>query len=817
MMRTLQIFRITVCVCMASLMTEAYSATAFRYVKSGGSGTKTGADWANASDNIQGMIDEVSTGGGGEVWIAGGTYIISTTLKMKEGVNVRGGFAGSETSIEGRQKNSLSPWDFTNATVLNANYSGDLRTRVLEQPNSFTVETVYDGLTITGGGGYYDNSNNNYGCGAYIRGNGKLCNSIVKDNLYIAGNAAGCCGGGVYNYGGIILDCLVTGNKLSTQAYNPVQTIEGGGIYNTNGGIVDGCTVTNNEIRNENTAGGSNLYGGGIYNANGIIRLCRNVSGNKVSASNANTNTYGGGIACAGVYSKCVSETYCPLNIVTDCIVENNEVSNAGEGGGIYKGRVSRCIIQGNKAGKGGGLSYSIADNCLIRKNTANDVGGGVYSGATYSDSDRPGEIINCTVVQNKATNGQGGGTAGCGEIYYNRVTAVNCIIWDNTAKATFGTNDAQCLYTTLSHSAIQYTVTPGYPSNIILCMSNEDSESDTYLAPRFVKPVGSAGEELDFRLQPGSPCIGMGDINVLKQYEVKYDTNVMNLDLSWFPRCYGRRMDAGAYELKKDWIIDVIGCMDRNAKSYNPMATINNEEACVYELVNNKLCGCDDPAALNYNPAVTDYDGSCVYAPEESTFNNGTGDEETTGVVGTNPLENCELDIPSLITLAYIAGVDVSAEDVATVEWVIKQMNGDEIKYWVDYIINADESGLFLFYLSIICKEGLKSTAGADITAYTFSDTYYLDLGSGISRVKGEPGKLTVYPNPVKDLLQIVGCGVGDKIEMADILGRNVILPPATYQNESATIDVSALPAGIYVVKTIGAGKVESATIVKK
>ena len=788
-MKTKKMFRmiaLIACMAIANLLPEAQAAT--RYVKLDGAATKTGVDWANASGNIQAMIDEVFEADGGEVWIAGGTYKLAATLQMKEGVNIYGGFAGDETSIDDRQiiEDGYS-WDFAHATVLD----GQNARRVLYQPVAFTVETVFDGLTITKGNSYHSNDASS-GSGAYIRTNGKLSNSIVIKNEYdgypyVSYGAV--FGGGVYNYGGTVSHCLVTENKISSDAYHFALEIQGGGIFNNGGGIIEDCHVTDNVAENGSTSasGGSDVSGGGIYNGNGTIKRCRDVSGNKVIARSANTRAYGGGIACS-------STTY---SIVTDCIIENNQIMyDRGEGGGVYRGFVTRSIIQGNIAGKGGGLCKSIATNCLMIGNKAtaatNGDGGGAFSG----------ETINCTVVRNSASNGKGG--AICGESQTNRAIATNCIAWGNSSKNTIG--DGQCFDTNLTYSAAENLLhCPDFPpshwcNNYNIPLESGNTEGwGTYLAPLFVDPGTNDFRTSSYRLQPESPCIGMGDISVYKQYN-------MDSDLSWFPRFYGRRIDMGAYELQKTWIIDVIGCMDPTALNYHPMATMHSD-ACIYELEpEEELCGCDDPAALNYNPLVTKYDASCLYADEKNTYIEPE-EEETLGTVGTNPLEDCQLDAELIISLAKIMGVTISDEERVIVEWVVEQWNDGNLNsytYLVDYFLdNFDESGAYLFYLSIICNSGILR-AGNDVTGYTVSATGYVNLNTGIRTPQSESNRMTIYPNPVKEQLEIRNyqLGIEDKIEIIDLSGRKVQVLAASFQNGTASIDVSALPAGIYVLK---------------
>jgi len=148
-------------------MTFAGQAATIRYVKLNGTGD--GSSWANAAGNIQTVVN--ASVSGDQVWIASGTYPLTATLTMKEGVNVYGGFLGNETDINNRHKSDLNnngiiePWEFTNATILD----GQNARRVLYQADAFDMGTTWDGITITRG-------SCPYGAGAYIRANGKLNN-----------------------------------------------------------------------------------------------------------------------------------------------------------------------------------------------------------------------------------------------------------------------------------------------------------------------------------------------------------------------------------------------------------------------------------------------------------------------------------------------------------------------------------------------------------------------------------------------------------------------------------------------------------------
>lgn len=84
-----------------------------RYVKANGTGD--GSSWANASGDLQKMIDELAVADApGEVWVAAGEYRPTTQIiegaqyaasfRMRDGINVYGGFAGTETSKADRTK-----------------------------------------------------------------------------------------------------------------------------------------------------------------------------------------------------------------------------------------------------------------------------------------------------------------------------------------------------------------------------------------------------------------------------------------------------------------------------------------------------------------------------------------------------------------------------------------------------------------------------------------------------------------------------------------------------------------------------------------
>ena len=257
-------------------------ASRIRYVTPDGKGD--GTSWGDASGDLQKMIDELADNNSqhqpGEVWVAAGTYTpqsqlvsgtaYSASFRMRDGISVYGGFAGTESSKLERVKKDAStmPWDFKNETVLEAAYydhtdlawtgskwtlSSDSRHVVWFAPMSgepaFTTVTTLDGFTIQGGyaqgGTGQDNFLTDRGAGVYMDGsNAYLSNCIVREN-YATGN-----GGGVY---------LKDGRVQTSLIYNNNAAADGGAVYVENRGLVHRSMLTNN----------SALNGAGVYLYNG--------------------------------------------------------------------------------------------------------------------------------------------------------------------------------------------------------------------------------------------------------------------------------------------------------------------------------------------------------------------------------------------------------------------------------------------------------------------------------------------------------------------------------------------------------------------
>ena len=264
------------------------------YVDEGAPDGGNGTSWAEAFNDIkEAMFVAIS---GDMVWVKAGTYgnpdaLSTPVLTMKEGVEVYGGFDGTESSLSERG----DPSDPANWTILDGEGSS-------EHVVLGASYAILDGFRITGGysdpldalsgGGIFNNyvndtvlSNLYIYYNMAVRGGGisNETSSVSIENVYFAHNyAIGTSpnprGGAVYNYysspeinncifyhnmsyfgGGGIVNSYYSSPTISNSVFDYNFAYGGGGI----GNIYHSSPEINNNIFVTNHA----LAGGGIFNA----------------------------------------------------------------------------------------------------------------------------------------------------------------------------------------------------------------------------------------------------------------------------------------------------------------------------------------------------------------------------------------------------------------------------------------------------------------------------------------------------------------------------------------------------------------------
>lgn len=373
-----------------------------RYVKPTATGTGDGSSWENASADLQKMIDELADNNSqnqtGEVWVAAGIYTpqsqlisgtgYSASFRMRDGISVYGGFAGTEKSKFDRQKGTM-PWDFTKETILQAAYydhndfswtnnkwtlTSDSRHVVWFAPMpgeyAFTNVTTLDGVTIQGGyaqgGTGLDDFKTDRGGGVYMDGaNAYLSNCIVKEN-YATDN-----GGGVY---------LKNGRVQTSLIYNNNADADGGAVYVENRGLVHRSMLANN----------SALNGAGVYLHNGTGK---DETGNdhpeylilSTCVVSNNTMTGNGAVYCdkGGVMMQ---------NTITNnnCVTATDATDpNASQTGGIYIDEyalVVNSVLWNNQMGVSNGTNIPMyarnpsADKVKFLNNAISGVNNAIWN-----------------------------------------------------------------------------------------------------------------------------------------------------------------------------------------------------------------------------------------------------------------------------------------------------------------------------------------------------------------------------------------------------------------------------------------------------
>ena len=104
---------------------------------------------------------------------------------------------------------------------------------------------------------------------------------------------------------------------------------------------------------------------------------------------------------------------------------------------------------------------------------------------------------------------------------------------------------------------------------------------------------------------------------------------------------------------------------------------------------------------------------------------------------------------------------------------------------YRNDSLLVFDQAGNPLY------KEALRNMRRID---FTETD----NPGTDVSAVENQKAKLSVYPNPTQGLLQVQHAE-GDFVRVYDLQGKQLFA--TALHNGIATIDVSALPAGTYLL----------------
>ena len=333
------------------------------YVKHDAGGANNGTSWNDAFTTLQSAL--AAARGGNQLWIAQGTNNSSGTLQMKSGVDMYGGFNGTETALEQRD------WQ-NNVTTID----GQSAARVLNGASA-----VLDGFTITGGSGENGGALYNDSCSPVIR------NCIFNAN-------SGVNGGAIYSVASptTIHNCSFTSNQGSS----------GGAIYQSGATLdISSCNFNLNQA----------TRGGGVYSTGSCQLQLVNCNFTTNKAISQSTNGQGQGGAIASYSGSCT---------VTKCTFTGNYgQGDSGYGGAIYNSgtlTLAYCLFSknygnGSLNSRGGAIYNSkqaMITNCTFSKNwISNGINGSSYGGAFYNTYDTSNATIkNCIFWNNTGIHG---------------------------------------------------------------------------------------------------------------------------------------------------------------------------------------------------------------------------------------------------------------------------------------------------------------------------------------------------------------------------------------------------------------------------
>lgn len=554
------------------------TAQTIRYVRQDGTGN--GTSWANASGNLQAIIN--ASAANDEIWVATGVYkpvkLISAptdqddypndrrcTFTLKGDLKLYGGFPGLGNP-------TMDDRDFIlNPTIL----SGDIGVENEITDNCFHVlfypainNTILDGFTITsgvsngvegfqnmesyvpylsinivnyrGGGIYIHNGDNhqfsncrfvnnrsNYeGGGIYIQSGGNHQFTVTK----FENNKGGGYGGAIYaNQSTInVAQCEFKNNETVLQSGGtyPMPTPDyyasGGAISIKNGNLnaINNLFIENKAKIQNNT---TNAQGGALHLLNGN----HTISGNTFSKNEATYLPTGVQVCLGGAIYFVEGTSALTNNVFTENL-------SHGTGGAVYFGGGQHHLnanrfTQNLSVGNGAAISCSsttiTSTNNIFNLNASQSKGGAVFSAYTGGTN----RFVNNTFYSNVSNQAFGGGAM----YFENRIDHVlNNIFYQNKVINSTTNPGADIAFANSNGS----TFLNNFYQTSSSSSGNLGYEYDT---PNMADPTNGI-----FMLLSNSPCINMGSNN-------HYLSTYSPTDFSGNLRIFNKIIDMGAHEYR--------------------------------------------------------------------------------------------------------------------------------------------------------------------------------------------------------------------------------------------------------------------------
>ena len=479
------------------------------YVKQNGTGD--GSSWANASGDLQQMMDKQFPGK--SVWVAAGMYSASAPyFRLRDKVKVYGGFPATGNPTFNDRNAEANPTILTSSTtIIIGNFYPD--------DKKLSSETLLDGFVITKNanspvnmlGVFESNSEASYSnvtfrelsYGAVKIWNGT--NTSYTDCKFLDNISLH------HDYPTVFMhmgahasfeNCDFTGNKAFT----------GSAVYLKNNSFarMDSCLFSTNN--NNYISGAGKVVA--LENSSATIT-------NSTFEANGDNSHEGAVLTVSGYVDPYVAEWTHAVNVIVDrCSFTNN--LNRGllySGRSTDKASISNSLFYRNQGGSGGAISKALdgdfyINNCTITENYAsNQVAGGIYIGEGSGNN----YIRNSIIYNNSAIYS-----------YTPEVWAYAPVRFQNTLIRTSGGST---------------NWNAGAFNNYDMAPMAIDMGGNLDANPLFVDAVNG-----NYHLSANSPAKNSGN-NAFYNSNMTPNLSMFTNDLDGLPRIQDSVVDMGAYE----------------------------------------------------------------------------------------------------------------------------------------------------------------------------------------------------------------------------------------------------------------------------
>lgn len=394
----------------------------------------SGENTTITAKSIGGGRSKTSTGGNVKLTVNGGTLTVNDYIG--------GGIGGSKSDKIGWAKVYISGGTISGRTVMKASATdgcvfdmsgGTVTSPISDQPGG-AVYMVDSKGTATLSGGTIRNCQGTTGGAVYmtggiftISGNGTMSNNKATQNgaaLYLAGTGKVFVNGGnITGSSEVNKEAIYMAGGEFTMTAGTIKDFKGSksgavfmqdGTFSMTNGLIDNCSGTEN--------GAIYMSGGTFGISGGTISNCAGAqNGGAVYLAGTGTLNINGGTIKGNSATSDGGAIYLTdgtFNMTAGKVEANT--SQGGNGAGIYinNGTVSLTggEVAGNDAmtGKGGGFYVAggnvTLSNGTISSNKAKTAGGGICLEGTSSTSIVSMNVNGCTLTENEATEGNGGG-----------------------------------------------------------------------------------------------------------------------------------------------------------------------------------------------------------------------------------------------------------------------------------------------------------------------------------------------------------------------------------------------------------------------